>query len=148
MGLLESYHDPGLEVDLTVSLESVVAAEQARLSAACAILAVTAAIPRRLSDASREELALDKKRARRVLHVERQALAAWDGKEREPTADERSAGAQLSWELWPETTRTLISTRTRYIATWAKRTGNLRFGKSAIVRLTQEASWLDYALRD
>lgn len=148
MALLDTYHDPGLEVDLAQTPEQLAAAEVERLQSACAVLAVTAAIPRRLSDATSAELALDKRRARRCLHVERQCLAAWGGAEREPTDEERRAGAQLRWELWSESAQSVLQARLRYFATWSKKTGQLRFGKSAIVRLSQEADWLGYALRD
>lgn len=148
MRLLDTFQDPGLEVDLTVTPEDVSAAEVGRLQSAVAVVAVTAAIPRRLSDANREELALDKRRARRVLHVQRQSLVAWGGEEREADAEERIAGAQMVWELWQESHQVAVQARLRQIATWAKKTGHLRFGKSAVVKLSQELEWMEYALRD
>lgn len=146
--LLDPYHDPALDVDLTVSVEDLAAHEQARLAACVATVAVTGAMPRRLSNATRDELALDKKRARRVLHVLRQSLAAWGGTEREPTGEERSAGAQLDWQPWCEAHQVEVQARLKYVATWGKKTGNLRFAKTAVVRLKQELEWMAYALRD
>lgn len=146
--LLDPYQDPALVVDLALPLEEVAAAEVERLQAACAVVYVTSQMPRRLGSVTREDLALDKRRARRVLHAERQALVSWGGKEREPTEAERIAGAQMVWDLWHEEANLVITSRLRYIATWAKATGNLRFGKSAVVRLSQELDWLSYALRD
>lgn len=148
MALLDPYQDPTLEIDLTADEAFIVNAEVVRLQEAVGIIGFALEVPRRLSDATREELALDKKRCRRVLHPLRQCLAIWGGTPREPTSDERSMGAQLDWTFWQET-HTLVTTRqTFWIATWAKRTGHLRFGKSAVVRLTQELEWLEYALRD
>ena len=148
MGLLDTYQDPGLDIDLTLSIEDIVELEVERLQSDVATILVTSEIPRRLPDANREELALDKKRARRVLHVQRQSLAAWGGTEREPEGDERIIGAQLVWQEWAENHGFVVSSRIRYVATWAKKTSNLRFGKTAIVRLTQEVDWMAYALRD
>lgn len=148
MGLLETYQDPGLDVDSSLSAEQVSAAEQERLACWLATVVACGAVPRRLSDANREELALDKRRARRVAHVLRQSLIAWGGKEREPTPEERSAGAQLDWATWAESCGAATSVRIRMIATWAKKTDNLRFGKSGVVRLVQEVEWMSYALRD
>lgn len=148
MGLLESYWDPGLTVDVSESLEDITKQEVKRLQSTCAVVLVTSQIPKRLSDASREELALDKKRARRILHSARQSLRAWGGKEREATKDEKVAGAQMAWESWAEEYDAWLQARLRYVATWAKASGNLRFGKSAVVRLSQELEWLRYALRD
>lgn len=148
MGLLDAYQDPGLEIDLKLSQEKIAGIEVARLQAALAVVTITGQIPRRLSEGSREELALDKRRARRVAHVLRQSLLAWGGTERPASDEERIAGAQLDWPAWAEQQGTELSARIRYVATWAKKTSNLRFGKTAIVRLVQEVDWMEYALRD
>ena len=148
MSFLDAYQDPALETDLTIGPDDITASEVARLQRMLATVVVTGSIPRRLSDATREELALDKKRARRVAHVLRQCLVAWGGEERAPDAGERIAGAQLDWQQWSEVQGANVSARIRHVATWAKRTGHLRFGKTAVVRLTQEVDWMSYALRD
>ena len=124
------------------------AAEIERLQAAVAVLQGCLAVPRRLSDATREELALDKRRTRRALHVVMQSLLVWGGMPRAQTAEEKSAGAQLDWEVWPEEHRTVANRHLTHLATWGKRAGHLRFAKSAVVRITQELDWLEYALRD
>jgi hypothetical protein len=146
--LLDAYQDPALEIDLSLTEAAAAAAEIERLQEACGIIVVTLGIPRRLSDATREELALDKKRARRSLHVLLQSLLLWGGKQRDPTSDEKVAGAQLDWDYWHESHRTVATRHLTHLATWGKRAGHLRFGKSAVVRITQELDWLEYALRD
>lgn len=148
MGLLDAYQDPALKVDLAMSAEQVTAQEVERLQAAVAMAAVAASIPRRISDASREELALDKRRSRRVLHPLRQCLAGWGGAEVPADAEAKRLGAQVDWPYWWEEHQVILKYRLRYVATWSKKTGNLRFGKSAVVKLSQELEWLAYALRD
>lgn len=148
MGLLDTHYDPALEVDLAASAEAVEQGQVERLEAELASAAYAAAFPRRLSDASREELALDKRRSRRVAHVLRQSLLGWGGKERVADAEEQSAGAQVDWPLWQEEYRSTLLAELRRVSTWAKKTDNLRFGKSAVTRLQQELEWVDYAMRD
>lgn len=148
MGLLEQHYDPALEIDVSVSIEVVTQTELERLCHAWAVVFSAKSVPRRISDATREELALDKKRARRLLHPITQSISAWGGVSREATPEEVSAGAQVHWSLWYEEHTVLVVARRLYLATWAKRTGQLRFGKSAVVRLTQELDWLEYAMRD
>lgn len=147
MALLDTFMDPALEIDLSFSLEDATAQEIDRLQTAAATIVSALAVPRRLGDVTREELSLDKKRARRVLHPLRQCLGAWGGKERDPLPEEQSAGAQIRWDVWYEEHCVLVAGRRLYLATWAKRTGQLSFGKSAVVRLSQELSWLEYAMR-
>lgn len=148
MRLLDRHFDPALDVDLALGAEALTATEVTRLQGELAIARVAAAFPRRLSEATREELALDKKRSRRVAHALDQSLRAWGGSEREPTEEEQRAGAQVDWPAWWEEREPLIAARLRYVTTWAKKSGNLRFGKTAVVRLSQEVEWLSYALRD
>ena len=146
--LLDAYQDPALEIDLALTEEGAATAEIERLQEAVAILQGCLAVPRRLSDATREELALDKKRTRRALHVVMQSLLVWGGMPRDPTSDEKVAGAQLNWGYWHESHRTVATRHLTHLATWGKRAGHLRFAKSAVVRITQELDWLEYALRD
>lgn len=147
MGILEGWADLSLEVDATLSDEDITAQEVKRLQQACCLVGAAKATPRRLGDATREELADDKRRARRVLHPLRQSLAIWGGEDREPTNEEKSAGSQIKWGEWFEEHCAVVVNRRVYIATWAKQTGQLRLGKSAMVRLTQEIDWLEYAMR-
>lgn len=148
MALLDAYLDPTIELDPKLSVEQLVAGEVERLQAGTAVVNCAAQIPRRLSEATREERALDKRRARRCLHVQRQCLVSWGGEERAASEQEQIAGAQMVWELWAEDHRVVVTRRLFHIATWAKRTDQLRFGKSAVVRLNQELEWMAYALRD
>lgn len=145
---LDSRFDPGLAVDLADTPESLAAQEIDRLQSKCAVVSIAGQIPRRIGKASGEELALDKLRCRRVLHVCRQSLKSWGGEERLPSDEEQIEGAQLLWEQWADAYTSEVEARIRYFATWGKRTGETSVAKSAVVRLDQELRWLRYALRD
>lgn len=148
MAFLDTFYDPALEVDTKMLSDEVVLRAVARLQRWVAIAGVAAEHPRRLSDATREELAIDKKRSRRIKHALAQSLKGWGGEPRNPTDDERVAGAQVDWPRCYEEWETELLGILRYTATWAKKTPNIRFGKTAIVRLAQEREWLRYAMRD
>jgi hypothetical protein len=146
--LLDRHYDPAIDVDLTLSAEALTAREVARLQSELALARVAASFPRRLSEGTRDELALDKKRSRRVAHALEQSLRAWKGKPRDANEEERRAGAQVRWPDWAELHGVAVNTELRTVSTWAKATTNLRFGRSAVVRLEQELDWVAYALRD
>lgn len=148
MRFLDRYFDPVLDVDVSVSEESIVAEEIERLQRMTAEAMVACQIPRRLSDASREELALDKKRSRRIAHVLRQNLAGWGGALIDPSLEQRQAGAQVHWESWWGDHQPWLEARMRLVASWAKKSGNLSVGKKLLTRLSNELEWLKYALRD
>lgn len=148
MAFLDSYWDPAIEVDLSLDVDKVALEERERLARMHAVAVVASQIPRRLSDATRDELAMDKKRSRRIAHALAQSLTAWAGVVEPPTDEDRRNGAQIDWEPWWEEHCAWLEHRLRYVASWAKATGNLRFGKSAVVKLSQELAWLKYAMRD
>jgi hypothetical protein len=110
-------------------------------------------MPRRLGgDATSEDLALDKKRVKRVLHVLSQSLKAWDAADRiaqiDLTDELRREGAQLNWAQFAADYRAYLEGRIKYVATWSTQTGHTEWGKKAVVRLNNERSWLEYAMRD
>lgn len=149
MAFLDDYFDPQMEVDLSIPPEAVSTAEVERLLVTYAMARVAASIPRRIDSVERELLALDKKRSRRLAHAAGQSVQLWEG--RLPASDEelghQREGAQVVWEEWWELRRTELAARQREVATWAKRTGHLRFGRSAVQRLTTELEWFAYAMR-
>ena len=146
--LLDTYYDPALETDLELKPKQLAAHEIARLQGELALAIVAANWPRRLADASAFDLSLDKKRSRRIAHGLRQSLLAWGGKERKPSADETRLGGQVDWPLWAEEREARLVARLRYVSTWARATGEVKYGKGAVVRLSQELEWLQYAMRD
>lgn len=145
---LDERYDPALVIDPDLIADKIVSEEIDRLQTVCGVVSTTLLLPRRLSEASPAELVLDKKRARRVLHVARKCLASWGGEEREATDEEKIKGAQLDWLLWFEDVLPKLERKVRYLATWGKKTQELKFAKSAVVKLEQEISWLRYAMRE
>lgn len=148
---LGGFYDADLEAPADLSAEVITGDEIGRLSSALAIVLVATSLPRRLGgDASDADLALDKRRGRRVGHALSQSLRSWAGKlpTLEMTNDVRKTGAQLDWARFREEHATQVMTRLRLIATWGIRSGNQDYAKSACVRLQNELSWVEYALRD
>lgn len=148
---LGRHFDASLDLSAIGSREDLEDRQIERLSRALATVVVSQTIPRRLGgDATDEELALDKKRARRMAWGIQQALRGWT--KRPPTpevSDEiRRAGAQLNWKTWLESYLVDLNQQIRCVATWALTKGDESWGKSAIVKLENELKWIDYALRD
>lgn len=151
MSFLAEFYDPSLEVDETETPAAIETAELQRLARNINLASLVASIPRRLgADADADALALDKKRAKRALHAERQCYSSWGG-DTLPSPDEELAreAAQMDWKAWGEAQDAWLAQRTRYLVTWGRKTGSDEaWVKSAVVRLQNERRWLSYALRD
>lgn len=148
---LARHFDPALEVPPAGSRAELEAAQIDRLRRSLSVIIICGSIPRRLGgDATPEELALDKKRARRVAHALNQSLKGWTKKKTELPADDqiRQEGAQIIWETWGEAHLADLGTHLRILATWAVTHGEEAWGKSAVVKLENEINWLSYALRE
>jgi hypothetical protein len=147
---LGEHYDPGLDISGIGSREDLEKKQINRINRELAVILVTASIPRRLGpDADETELALDKKRGRRVAHALHQALTGWTKRPPQVTLDDeiRRLGAQLNWTSWQPAVLRSIEEQRRCVATYAVRSGQERWGKSAIVRLNNELKWVEYALR-
>lgn len=151
-GFLAVYFDAGLSIPDDLDLVKIRAEEISRLSECLAKVIYASSISRRLGgDASREELALDKKRARRASWALKQSLIQWSGAKLPalPSTDEvRQAGAQLIWESFREQHFTHLNERLRTVATWGILQGEQVAAKKCVVKLNNEANWVSYALRD
>jgi len=115
------------------------------------VVGVVGSIPRRLGgEATDLELAIDKKRARRVEHALRQSFSSWS--KRDPkiqvTAEIQKEGIQLEWDDFIMRHMTQIMTELPLIATWAIQNDEARWGRSAVVYLENETRWVTYAMRD
>jgi hypothetical protein len=151
---LEQFFDPALAVDTSRDAGSFASEEIARLqTAACRIL-VAAEIPRRLGgDATSDELAQDKKRCKRALHVLRQQLVGWSEKDpdkiewRQVTEVDRVEGASLLWEPWWKEQESYLTARRAYIATWGLKKPDTAYAKRAVTRLGNELTHMAYAMR-
>lgn len=150
-GYLERWYDPELVLPEDLTPVSLAAGEVSRIGRALSIVVVAGTIPRRLGgDASDEELALDRKRARRAGHALRQALVGWVKRVPQLQLDDeiRRLGAQLDWESFGTEHRNVLKSRLCLCATFAIREDEKRWGKSAVVNLENEMNWFTYAMRD
>jgi hypothetical protein len=148
---LARYFDPALEIpaklDTTGSIED---RQIERLTIALSVVVLAGTIPRRLGgEATDEDLALDKKRSKRVGHALQQSLRSWKKRSvKLPLTDEiRRAAAQIDWTKWGEAHLTSLSSEQKLVSTWAMRNEQEAWGKRAIVRLDNEVNWITYALR-
>jgi hypothetical protein len=133
------------------TIRNIEKVERDRLKWALALALHVGDWPRRLGgDATDEELALDKLRARRIAHVLLQALKAWGGTGTRLPKQEltREEVATLDWEAWRNLNKIYLQRRRAYIAAWALKTHKEPWGKSALVKINNEIRQLDYALRD
>jgi len=150
-GYLERYFDTGLELPEAISRDSLVSSEIARITSAMTLVYVVGSIPRRLGgEATDAELALDKKRSKRVGWALEQALVGWT-KKRVPyqvTAEIQREGAQLEWTTFVPAHLTQLNSELCLVATWAIQNDEARWGRSAVVNLENEIRWLTYAMRD
>jgi len=150
IGYLERHFDSGIDTSGVESREYLETEELERISQLLATVIFAGSIPRRLGgDATDEELALDKKRARRVAHALQSSIKGWTKRYTLPDSQEiRRAGAQLDWERFRIEHATKAQERLRLLATWAIHNEQDRWGRSAVVRLENELKWVDWALRD
>jgi len=121
---LMQHYDPGIPVGEETNKE-LEKEEQERLHHLWSVASVSAVIPRRLGgDASREELASDKKISKRVGWAAVQSYRAWGGtrKTANRDAEVEKEGAQVRWEKWwPEHEAWLIQRRQYYATRGLKR---------------------------
>jgi len=148
---LAQYWDSGLKLPKDHGIPELEDQQRGRLLSALALVFVAGSISRRVgSEADDEELALDKKRAKRVRHALRQSLGGWVRKMPPVEVDDktRREGAQLDWPLFVEAHLAQLTTEMRVVATWAIKNNEIKWGKSALVKLQNEQRWLNYAMRD
>lgn len=148
---LERWYDSGLTPPEVASREELERREVERLSGALAIVLMAGTIPRRLGgDATDEDLALDRKRAKRAGYALSQALKGWTKKKPDLPLDDkvRMAGAQLDWDRWLQEHNAALENELRCLATWAVIHNEQRWGRSAVVKLENELNWITYSMRD
>jgi hypothetical protein len=150
-GFVERYYDPGLALSELETKDSLISREVERIQIALTVVGVVGSIPRRLGgEATDLELAIDKKRARRVEHALRQAFSSWS--KRDPkiqvTAAIQKEGIQLEWIEFVPAHLTQIYSELCLVATWSILSDEARWGRSAVVSLENEMRWITYAMRD
>lgn len=154
MGYLEDFMDPGLPKaagDNWVPTDHV-RGEALALCAHVQVLRVAAAMPRRLgAQASRQQLARDKRVARRCTHVVEQFARAWGATtvqvDKPPTEEQRVQGAQLDLATWHADRCAHVRTQRAYVATVCVRLGLRQAGNVQVQRYTLELRQLGWAVR-
>lgn len=143
--------DVGLAIPDGLEKDALIGIEKVRIARALSVVLYASSIPRRLGgEASSEDLALDKRRCRRVAYALRQSYRGWDKEGEIAVAAEDSVkqeGAQLLWDDFGERHLTEIRSRGCLVVTWAVKSGDRRWGKTAATNFTNELRWLSYALR-
>lgn len=150
-GWLGRYFDAGLDIPDDLTSEVITADEIDRLAQTLAIVFHASTMKRRLGiDATREDLALDKRRARRTAWALKQALMGWTGKLPSIRTSEEidRAGAQIVWTQFKADHSARLQGRLAIVATWAMLHDEVLFGNKAVVKLNNELNWVSYALRD
>jgi hypothetical protein len=148
---LARYFDSGLKLPKTLNKEKIEFKQVDRISRALSVVLVAGSTPRRLgADATNQELALDKKRARRMAAALAQSLKGWTM--HKPVHDNeeqvRREGARILWDSWLIKHSSDVQDALRLAATWAILNDEERWGRSCVVKLENELNWTDYALRD
>jgi hypothetical protein len=149
-GYLENWYDSGIALPSYLDRKIITDHEIERLTRVFSIVRITGSIVGRLGpDAGAEELALDKRRSRRVSHALEQSLRGWQVRKPkvQMTEEIRLTAIHLNWEAFGPAHLTSIEGRLRLVATWAMRTDDTRWGRTAVVKLENEYKWCEYALR-
>lgn len=146
---LNRYFDPELTPPKT-TIADLTNRQVDRLTKALVVVIHAGSIPRRLGgEATDIDLALDRKRARRVGWSVKQSLNGWSKKAPKLPIDEelRIIGAQLIWSSWYEEYMTTLTNETRLVVTWSILNDEQRWGRSAVVKFENEQNWVSYAMR-
>lgn len=151
MSYLDTYVDLALPIPAEERAITITEDEVERLTKLLAVARLAQSIPRRLgAEASAEQLAEDSRRGKRIAHVASQLLTSWGGDPGVSPGDVGREAATVNWDRWWEEHQVWLVNRQRYLATWCHKSsqnGDLRWCKSAMVRLENEIKWLAYAMR-
>lgn len=160
MSYLDAYIDPDADLpDLT--LEGVAEHEARRLQVLAQAAEVASSMPRRLYGADRHELALDKRRSRRVRHAAMQAQSAWlteiqvgrlvvqrvkPSKKSEAWQEIMGIAARVDWEHYAAEQAAELTDRARIVVSWAVEVGDTKFANRALSRFQAEIERVSMAV--
>jgi hypothetical protein len=145
---LAAWYNPALDTPDGVTPKELEKEEVERLTMLLSVAQAAGEMKRRIADADDRELAVDKKRCRRIGHVALKSLGSW-GCKKPKVADVAREAAIVDWARWWQDHQLWLDNRRIFIATWAQKyPDHQRWAKSAIVKLTNETTWLQYAMRD
>lgn len=147
---LSRYFDSGLKLPKIGASEDLQDRQIERISRALSVVVLAGTIPRRIGgEASSEDLAMDKKRAKRAGHALSQSLRQWRKREGKLPIDDsiRREAAQLLWPRWSEEHMSTLRSELAIVSTWAILVEQEAWGKQAVVRLDNELTWILYSMR-
>lgn len=145
---LEAWQDATLQPE-PLPPEEVAWAEARRLQKLADIAAGAVAIPRRLGgEATGRELAHDKRKGRRILHIARRLESWWDA----PVSEDRPAtsrdSAQIVWDEWWSDHKEWLDRRITWIATWGVKHNNRSAANKYVSLLRRERQYLERVFID
>jgi hypothetical protein len=147
---LATWYEEGFQVPTGVTLKTVGQSAVDRLATTTALAEAALEIPRRLgNDATGGELAKDKIRCRRVMHVVKKTTPGWSNYKPHKVADMKMEAAVLDWIAWFENQTKVLRREMNIIAALHFKSESPAIDcKQALMWTNNEYRWLAYALRD
>lgn len=145
---LNRWDDPGYDPPSDWDPDLYAEQQAKRLVALACMAAEASNVKHRLGpDASREELAADKKRSKRMYSSFSQFARQWGADDDDFAAhqaqnaeDIKIKGAQVDWEKFQSNNKSFIQNELRQVATTCIRNGTLKLGNSFCNRLLNEVN--------
>jgi hypothetical protein len=135
---LQPWFDPGLTV-AELNPDEIALAERERLLVWAVTAQAASTMKRRLGpDATREEIATDKKISRKIAFFTLNLAHRWGESAHEIPRNINAIAAQVNWEWWLEDKIATSNERKQWIATWAIRFGYKKDGRIFLSRLKEE----------
>jgi hypothetical protein len=158
MGWLEGHCDPGMDLGEAATAwdpEAYAQKVTEEVIAEAAKLYVASVMPRRLGgQATRNELAADKRLARRLGWVMNQAVLAWGGsgyldkiRVESQSEEARVSGAQVDLQTWHEERSAKVRRERQFVASVCLHHGLRQLGNRFVQRYTSELGQIRWALR-
>lgn len=143
---LERWNDTGIRVNESWDPEQYEKEQRTRLACLNIMAAHAEQVPRRLTDATSEELSMDKLLSRKIKTRAISSLLNWNAGSDEvsetPTAKQieelQKEGAQVIWPMWWENHKAYIEKELRVVATTCIKLGETKIGNRFANRLLNE----------
>jgi hypothetical protein len=147
---LATWYQEGFQVPQNVTLHTVSQAAVDRLLQTTRLAEAALEIPRRVgADATKGELAQDKVRCRRIIHVVKKTMPGWKGYKPKDPGNMKRAAAVVKWIEWYQERALLLQREMNIIAALHYQRQAPDVGcKQALLWTNNEYRWLAYALRD
>jgi len=145
---LEQWNDVSIPLDTDFNWDNYAQEQQHRLTRLACIFDHMVGFKRRMgADATREDLAIDQKMAKRMRSAAYQFAGQWGATDEEIDAYGtehyealRREAAQVDWPKFIEEHRTYLQQNLRLVATTALRKGDIKIGNKLCNRLLNEVN--------